>query len=927
MLVGRREEAARIDELIAAAREGQSGVLVIRGEAGIGKSALLEHAARCADGMVILRGVGVQAESELPHAALHQILRPVLATVERLPAAQAAALRAAFALSDEVTVEEPFRVALAVLGVLAEAAEERPLVCLADDAQWLDHASAEALLFTARRLVAEPVAMLFAARDDAEHPFPAPGLADLRLTGLARSDARTLVTRDVGARCASEVVDWILDRADGNPLVLKELPASLTPDQVEGRSSLAGAVPPTTSVEQLYLERLEPLPSATRELLLLAAAEETGDRAVIIRAANALGLSDADLDPAEMLDLVRVGLERIEFRHPLVRSAVYLGAAQGRRERAHRALAAALSEPSDADRRAWHRAAGASGTDEDAARDLEATAERASQRGGYLAASRALQRAASLSAGDYHRSRRLLDAAELAWLAGRVNGARELLSDASRVVPPHARARVTALQGRIEVRRGVFAEAMTMLESAAEDLAVEDPPAAIMLLADAEEATLYTGDVGAAIRVGSLAGRVGQRCPEGVEKSTASTLDGIGHLYAGHFERAAALLRPALADATASTDLNQILLSARVASATGEDVLAWEFGTRALRMARERGALGALPLILERVSFYEITLGRYGTAHEHGVEGLGVARETGQEPGVILSGLARVCALRGQEDQCRTYAAEAMERARQRGSGLIGSLATWAAGLLDLTLGRPDQAARVLKTALHPDHELAHGVIALLMTPDFIEAAARTGDRVAAEAMLATFQPWAQMVGQPWALGRVRHCMGVLTDGDEAEDNFAAALELTPDTTRPFERARTELLFGEHLRRNRQRVASRDHLRTALIAFETIGANGWAERARVELRASGETTRRREPTSLEQLTPQQLQVARFVAKGMSNKEVAAQMFLSPRTVDAHLRNVFTKLGVTSRARLAQMSLRMDDAEAEPSASASGSPSS
>lgn len=407
MLVGRGAETAAISRLLTGARDGHSGVLVIRGEAGVGKSALLDYAAENAEDFTVLRGLGVDGESELAYAALHQILRAAIDRIDRLPDPQAGALKAAFALSSE-TVDERFRVSLGVLGLLSEVAEETPVLCLVDDAQWLDQASSDALLFAARRLEAEAVVVLFAARDDDHRRFVARGLSELRLSGLTPADSRQLLSEQLGSVVGSGVVEWLLTNANGNPLALMELPGTMTADQLVGQASMTGRLPPATSVEQVYLERVESLPRATQTLLVVAACEETGARATVERAARELGLDMGDLTAAESAGLLRVDAEQLLFRHPLVRTAIYRAARFTERESAHRTLAVASVAEGNADRAAWHLAAATVGTDEGVARELEGTAERARLRSGHAAAASALERAAALSPDPDSRGRRLV---------------------------------------------------------------------------------------------------------------------------------------------------------------------------------------------------------------------------------------------------------------------------------------------------------------------------------------------------------------------------------------------------------------------------------------------------------------------------------------------------------------------------------------
>jgi DNA-binding CsgD family transcriptional regulator len=906
MLVGRQAETEAVDRLLAGARDRRSSALVLRGEAGIGKSALLDYAAASADGALVLRGAGVEAESELAFAVLYQVLRPVLDRVNTLPDPQAAALRSAFALSTEA-VEDRFRISVAALNLLANVAEDTPILCLIDDAQWVDEPSASVLLFTARRLEAEGIVMLFAVRDESGREFDATGLQSLTISGLDPAAARELLERD-RADLAPLVRERLVEQTAGNPLALIELPATLSEDQVAGRSPLSDPLPLGAGLELAYLVRIQRLPQETQILLRVAAAEDSGELATILRAADSMGIDRRALAPAERDGLVRVVGNQLTFRHPLVRSAIYQSAPFAERQSIHRALADmhAAHGNENQDRRAWHLAAAAEGPDDEIAHRLAASADRAARRGGYTAAASALEKAARLSETDTGRTERLIAAAEAAWLAGQAERARALLLDASRVTSGPLNVDATMLLGRIEVRTGSFTEAISMLMSAAQALAATDPATAIRLLVEAEEATLYTGDIETVVQIGLLAEEITDAMPDGGHWALGRVLVGIGRQMSGRFDDAAPLLQEALPLGSSSDDLDEIVYASRVASALGDDVRALEFCNRALSLARERGAIGALPRILERVPFYEIRLGRYASARAHAAEGLRLARELGQERGVHLCELALVAAIEGREEDCRTAAAQAVERASHRRSGLLAALAAWALGLLELGLGRPEYAIAALEPVL-PGGELTHPIIALFLTPDYVEAMIRAGRLDAAIATVDPFAEWAQSVEQPWALALAHHCRGLVSEPSDAEAHFAEALELHPPA-RPFEHARTELAFGETLRRNRKRREARDHLRAALETFESLAVAPWAERARAELRASGETARKRDPSALSQLTPQELQIARLVGDGHSNKEVAAQLFLSPRTIDYHLRKVFTKLEITSRTELIKLGI-------------------
>jgi DNA-binding CsgD family transcriptional regulator len=907
MLHGRHEECAAIDRLLADASELRSGALVVRGEVGVGKSALLAYAAdRASETMRVLWGAGVESESELAFAALHQLVRPVLHHVERLPDPQATALRGAFGLATTEGTDR-FLIGVGALSLLAEVAEERPLICLVDDAQWLDQPSTDALSFAARRLEAEGIVLLVAARDDDLHAFTAPSFEALRLTGLDAGAAGELLTEQSPAGLAPEVRARLIEATQGNPLALLELPRSLSADQLAGRAPLPDPLPVSAGVERVFLERVRRLPEPTQTLLLAAAAEETGDPAVILRAGRALGSGVQALGMAEAAGLLRVAEGRIRFHHPLVRSAVYRGATLDQRQAIHQALAAALPGEEHADRRAWHRAAAAIEPDPDVADELERSAGRARRRGGYAAAARALERSAELTPAEEPRSRRLADAADAAWLAGQPDRALGLLDRAAAGVSgPRLRADVAHLRGVIELRRGVPADAFTILAAGSAEIAPVDPVKALAMLLPASEAATYAGDVGLTIEAARRAAAL-PRGEQRIDQFTLGLLVGIGSILEGDTARGAPLLREAIVLAQTFDDPGRLGFAGAAARYLGDDTATHDFYARAVARARATGELVLLPYLLESLAVAEVAAGRYVAATASASEGLRLAGETGQESSVCrnLSTLALLAALQGREDACRSSAAEALERAVPRGLRLQAASATWALALLDLAANRPAEALDRLGT-LAGGSETGHPVIALLSVPDLVEAAVRADQTERGQTALAGFEQWAAHTAPPWALALVPRCRGLLSAGAAADRHFTEALRLHGLSSRPFDRARTQLLYGEALRRARRRVDAREHLRAAFTTFERLGASPWAERARTELRVSGETARQRDPSTLDQLTPQELQVVRFVGQGATNREVAAQLFLSPRTIDYHLRQIFTKLGISSRAELIRL---------------------
>ena len=924
MLYGRDLERSRIGELLDRARSSRSAVLVISGEPGVGKSALLEEARDQAGGMDVLSGGGVESETHLPFAALHQIVRPVLRHVESLPQPQAAALRGALGLA--AGGSDPFLVSLAVLSLLAEAAERRPLLCLVDDAQWLDDASADALVFVARRLEAEGIAMLFAAREGEIRRFEAPGLPELHLDGLDPGAAGELVDRHAGVALSSEVRDRLVADTGGNPLALLELSPALSEAQLSGAEVLLAPIPVSARVERAFLARVHHLPEESQTLLLIAAADDTGELATVLRAAALLGVSAEALDGAERAGLTTVRGTRLELRHPLVRSAVYHAAPLSTRHAAHRALADVLDGEADADRRAWHRAAASVEPDPSVVEELEQAAQRARRRSGFAAASLAFERAAALTADEEHRARRLTAAAENAWLAGRAERALLLLDGARPLVSePIQRADIDRFLGLIEMTRGVPADACRLLLRAAKEVAPIDAERALQLLNLAGVAAAYVGDREAAVAIAEVADGLAVEEPPFL-RMLAQLLIGLGAHAEGNFADAAPRLREALElaeelDDAAASEPVALLFAGRAALYLGDDQATYRTHHEAAARARGSGALSIVTQLLTRLAIAELWAGRWPSAAANATEGLQLAREIGQHDLVAqqLAVLTLIAALRGSDDECRSLAAESRELASARGLGIVAEIVHWALALSELGLGRAEEALRRCR-------DISSTLVVFWAALDRIEAAIRAGERETARAWLDAFERWSQSTGTSWTRAVVLHCRALLSeDESEADRRFSAALDAHAEAARPFERARSELAYGEFLRRARRRVEAREHLRAALDGFEALGAALWAEKARVELRASGQTARKREPSTRAELTEQELQIARFVAEGLTNREVAAQLFLSPRTIDFHLRNVYRKLGITSRTALARLDLDSESVSARHVASLATSP--
>jgi DNA-binding CsgD family transcriptional regulator len=912
MLYGRGPECTAVRELLEDARAGRSGALVVRGEAGFGKSALLEYADEHANGMRVLRGLGIDSEAELAFAALHQILRPGLEHIEGIPAPQARALAGAFGLAPGSGADR-FLISIAVLSVLSELAEESPVLCLVDDAHWLDQPSADALVFAARRLEAEGVVMLFAAREGEPRSFYAPGMRELQLGALDTEASRALLEMRIEVALAPEVRDKLVATARGNPLVLQELPTLLTPEQLAGGEPLPDPLPLTANLQQAFLERVRRLPEAAQTLLLLAAADDADDLATVTRAASLLGIDASALDEAESASLVHVVEPRIRFHHPLVRSAVYDASSFAQRQEAHRALAEVLAEDHEPDRRAWHLAAARLEPDGQVADELDRLAERARFRSGYATASRALERSAELTADEEVRALRLSGAADNAWLAGRPDRALALLDSADGAgASARLRADILHLRGTIELRCGMPAEALMILAAGAEEVASVDPGKAIEMLVEAGQSASYTGDIAQIVEMGRRAQGLVKR-GDVDETFTIDVLVGIGLMLSGETDRAAPLLREAISLADRFEDPRRLVHAGASAGYLGLERKQHELYARAVDRARTTGAISSLPYALEFLAQAEVVEGRYVAASTHASEGLRLARETGQGNSVchLLALLALVTAVQGAQEECRAYAGEALERSSARGLGFQSALAEWALARLDLGMGRPNEAFGRLEALGAAGPGAGHPFVKVLAAPDLVEAAVRAGRTEGAQVALARLEQFTHAASPVSALALVARCRGQLSAGATAQRHFDEALRLHGESDSAFDRARTELVYGEFLRRAGRRRDGRRHLRAALETFERLRATPWEERARQELRASGEHARERDPRTLDHLTAQELQIAQLVATGQTNKEIAARLFLSPRTIDYHLRKIFAKLGISARAELIRLDLGAD----------------
>ncbi|WP_272497600.1 helix-turn-helix transcriptional regulator [Actinomadura terrae] len=921
MLYGRDGEAAEIVRLLDRARSGRSGVLVLRGEAGIGKSALLDHAAASADGMRVVRGTGVEYESGMPYAGLHLLLGRYLDRVGDLPDAQANALRGALNLggSEEPGQGDRFLVGLAVLTLLSDLADERPLLCIVDDAHWLDEPTAQALLFAARRLDAEPIALLLAARDpDVPEPagldvlgrplaaeFSATGLPELRLRGL-EPDAAAEVLAARADGLPQHVRREILAEAMGNPLALLELPGM----QAGARGERSTAY---ERIRRSFAGRIAALPEPSRLLVLMVASDDLGAVGVVMDAARRFGAAVQDLEPAERGGLLRTtGEGRLEVRHPLVRSAAYESAPLGLRLEAHRALADVYLERGDICHRAWHLARAATGPDESVASVLEETAARgisapgARGVGGSESVAATYEAAAVLSPDRADRGRRLAVAARIAADAGLPERGVDLATRAQADLDdPLARAELTLIRASLADDQDRTGEAYRMFAETAASVAELDPRTSGYLFFQAASAAVHAGDFAV---VDGIAAR-----GEELGLPNAAHLRALARLFAGQDPRA---LRAGAADGVAA--LRELMGAMRdcygprdrvrvamwhlmLGDVAGADAAADELEAR----FRERGEIGLLASALMIRSRTRLLLGRHRDALTDATEGLRIAADTGQHRvRVYLSTvLGLLAAIEGDERRCLELTAEGIERGVPP-SSVHGAAAR---GLLDLGLGRYEAALERLSDAVSGPHR--HGAIASL--PDLVEAAVRLGRPERGRDAADSYREWAAQVREPWVEAVALRCAALLGPDEDADKTFTRALELHREGGTPFERARTELLYGEWLRRVRRRNDARTLLHAALDGFERLGATPWADRARGELRAAGESpsgggTGRDDAVG--SLTPQELQVVRLAADGLSNREIGARLFLSPRTVGYHLYKAYPKLGVASRNELARLNL-------------------
>ncbi|MCT9078300.1 ATP-binding protein [Streptomyces fulvoviolaceus] len=907
-LLGRRSECRVLDDLLAGVRAGRSGVLVLRGEAGIGKTELLRYLLERAVGCRTVRAAGVQSEMELSYAGLHQLCAPLLAGLDELPEPQRDALGTAFGLRAG-DAPDRFLVGLATLSLLADAGGDQPLVCLVDDAQWLDRASALTLAFVARRLLAESVVLVFAVREPSAGEALG-GLPELPVTGLTERDSRTLLDSVVTGPLDQRVRDRIVAEARGNPLALLELPRGLTAAEMAGGFGRPDAWPLSSQIEQGFLRRVQSLPAATQRLLFTAAAEPVGDATLLRRAAERLGIDvDAAASHTDAADLITLGTS-VRFRHPLVRSAAYRAAGPTDRREVHKALAEATDAQLDPDRRAWHLAAAASEPDETVAAELERSASRAQARGGIAAAAAFLQRAAALTQDPARRAERAVDAAQAKLHAGAFEPAAALLATAEAgPLDELGRARIDVLHAQIAFAQNRGSEATPLLLAAARRFGRLDAALARRTYLDAVAAAIFAGRLarGPGLREVGEASR-GAPPPQQPARVPDMLLDALAVRLTDGYPASAPLMGRVL-EAVCDEEiphqeaLRWLWLAAVLAADLWDDERAHVVATRYVTITREAGALSALPEALDNRANMHLLAGELTAAASLVEEAATVCAAIGSSRArVVTLGLA---AWRGREREARTLIDAIMSEAVPLGQGAAVTTTHWYHAVLCNGLGQyADALAAAQEAAAYPQEFAAPqwGLVEL------VEAAARSGEPEVAADALAKLSETTRASGTDWALGVEARSRALLSEGDAAEHLYREAIERLARTRVRVELARAQLLYGEWLRRENRRVDARAQLGVAHDMFSRIGAEGFAERARSELQATGAKVRNHVVAAPTALTAQEAQIARLAGEGLTNSEIGVQLFISRHTVEWHLRKVFSKLGISSRREIRAMGL-------------------
>jgi DNA-binding CsgD family transcriptional regulator/tetratricopeptide (TPR) repeat protein len=902
MMIGRSSECETLDRLLGAVRRGESRALIVRGDPGVGKTALLEYVVERAAGCRVARATAVQSEMELAFAGLHQLCTQMLDRLDRLPGPQRDALATAFGLHRGPTPDR-FLIGLATLTLLSEVAEERPLVCVVDDAQWLDQASAQALAFAARRLFAESVALLCAVRGPArEQEFT--GLQELVVHGLPGADARALLASVIPGPLDARVRDRIIAETQGNPLALLELPRGLTPAQLAGGFGLPGASTVPGRIEDGFRRRLEGLPKDTRRLLMVAAAEPLGEPVLLWRAAERLGIETGAATPATAVGLLELA-PRVRFRHPLVRSAVYRAGSLHDRRRVHGALADATDPEVDPDRRAWHRAHAAPGPDEEVAEELERSAGRAQSRGGFAAAAAFLERAAGLTLEPSRRAERALAAAQATHLAGAPDPALELLATAEAgPLGELQRARVFLLRAQIAYAQRRGSDAPPLLLRAAKRLEPLDAGLARDTYLEALSAAQFAGRLahGGGVREAAKAARA---APPSEQPPRASDLllDGLAVLISEGYATGAPMVKRALhafrdEDLSNEEALRWLWLACRTAIDVW-DCETWHvLSSRLVSLARGTGALAALPIGVGLRMGLNLRTGDLAAAASLSEEQDALTAATGSQLGPY--GALLLVAWRGREAEAIEVFEASRKEVASRGEGIGLTVAQWASAVLHNGLGRYGDALTAAQEGSERPQDLNFANASLV---ELVEAAARTGNADLATDALDRLTQTTRPSATDWALGMESRCRALVTEGEAAERLYRDAIERLGRTRIRVELARAHLLYGEWLRRENRRLDAREQLRMAHGMLTAMGIEAFADRAARELLATGETARKRAIETSSQLTAQEAQIARLAREGLSNPEIGSRLFISPRTVQYHLSKVFTKLDISSRNQL------------------------
>jgi DNA-binding CsgD family transcriptional regulator len=895
----RHSERDALDRLVGAVHAGESRALVVRGEPGVGKTVLLDYLAgqASASGCRVARATGVQSEMELAFAGLHQLCAPQLTRAERLPVPQREALRTAFGLTAGPSPDR-FLVGLAVLSLLSGMAGERPLICLIDDGQWLDRASAQALGFAARRLAADPVGLVFAAREPGAELA---GLPELEITGLRPDDARALLDSALAGPLDARIRDLIIAETHGNPLALLELPRGLSPAQLAGGFGLPSAALLTGRIEESFARQLAALPEQTRRLVQLAAADPSGDQSLVWRAAERLNLPVQAAAPAVEAGLVEFG-GRVRFRHPLARSAAYWSAPLPDRQQMHAALAEVTDPRAEPDRRAWHRAQAAAGPDEEVAAELERSAGRARARGGLAAAAAFLERSVLLTADPARHAERTLAAAQASLEAGAFGKALELLATAEAgPLDEFQRARADLVRGNVAFVSGFSSDAPPLLLRAARHLEPFDLELARETYLNAWMAAITRGHFAGEDLLPEICRAVRALPPPGTPRPLDLLLDGLALL--GTDGRAAAI--PALQRAAkAQTDMRmedvlQSGLGSAVASALLWDVEGMHAtSARHVQLARDAGALAHLPVLLNSLGIATAWIGDFASTASLIAEADSVAAAIGSP--TAPSAELRLRSLQGREAEASALIAHAIELAAASAQEMAAVSAHWGAAVLYNGLARYEEALSAARQATSNPFEPMVSIFAL---PELVEAAVRAGDAELAHDALVRLAETTQACGNDAGVGIEVRCRALLSDGAAADELYREAVDRLSRTRVRPELARAHLLYGEWLRRDNRRAGARAQLRTAYDMFTAIGMEAFAERARRELIATGETVRKRSVETVTTLTAQEAYIARLARDGLTNPEIGARLFLSARTVEWHLRKIFTKLGIGSRREL------------------------